>query len=40
MEARRYARRRLILAYLEDAVGVLDPIAGAPPGNKGDSPGG
>ena len=40
MEASRCARRRLILADLEDAVGVLDPIAGAPPGNKGSSQGG
>jgi hypothetical protein len=37
MEASRYARRRLILADMEDAVGVLDPITGAPPGNKGES---
>jgi hypothetical protein len=40
MEASRYARRRLILAHLEDAVGVLDPIAGAPPDNKRGSQGG
>ena len=40
MEARRSARRRLILADLKDAVGALGPIAGAPPGNKGGSQGG
>jgi hypothetical protein len=34
MEASRYARRRLILADLEDAVGALGPIAGAPSGKK------
>ena len=40
MEASRYARRRLILADLEGAVGVLDSIAGAPSDNKGGSHGG
>ena len=40
MEASRYARRRLILADLEDAVGALGPIASAPSGNKGGSQGG
>jgi len=34
MEASRYARRRLILADLEDAVGALGPIAGAPSATK------
>jgi hypothetical protein len=29
------ARGRGVLAYLEGAVGVLDLVAGAPPGNKG-----
>ena len=40
MEASRYARRRLILADLEDAVGALGSIAGAPSGNKGARQGG
>jgi hypothetical protein len=37
MERWEEARRRRFLAYLEGAVGALDLVAGAPPGNKGTS---
>jgi hypothetical protein len=37
MQAGQRARRRRVLAYLEDAIGALDFIPGAPPGNKGAS---